>query len=243
MRTDFIHFKDIDLLRPESWQGKKIVSLDVDWATDEVVNIGFELLKDAGVKATYFFTHASPLTKEILKDPLIESGIHPNFDPLINAENNAPSASSILDNLLTLIPGARVIRSHGMTHSGRWLPLYTKHGLSHSSQYFMNGMNSIQPFRHLNGMIEAPVYFADDGLIHEASERGWNSSVKRFSFKGIEGFLTVYNFHPIHIALNSSCYEDYNHYKTNKYGVEEMLALAKKRKGIKDLFIQLINAK
>ena len=161
------------------------MSFDVDWASDEVVDISFQLVKDKGVKATYFFTHDSPLTKEIRTHSLIEAGIHPNFDPLINAESNAPSSGNILDNILKIIPGAQVIRSHGMTHSGRWLPLYSQHGITHSSQYFMNGMNSIQPFRHLNGVIEAPVYFADDGLIHEASEKGWETAIKRFSFSGI----------------------------------------------------------
>lgn len=210
MRTDFINFEDIDIRSPESWRGKKIISFDIDWAIDEAIEECLNIITSANIKATFFVTHNSPIIKRLSDYPGIEIGIHPNFDGLINRNPETKSSAEIIKDLKSFVPGANVIRSHGMTHSGRWLELYKENGLLFSSQYFMNGVNTIQPFSHLNGVVEAPVYFADDGFIWEADRHGWNENSKRFSFKGIDNYLCVYNFHPIHIALNTHSFDFYN---------------------------------
>ncbi|HEY1037797.1 MAG TPA: hypothetical protein VGF30_00250 [Bacteroidia bacterium] len=241
MRTDFIHFSDIDLARPESWKGKKIVSFDVDWAIDEAIEECMQYIANAQVKATFFVTHDSPALHKLKNTSHIELGIHPNFDPLINKQPDSLTSNEIINNLKQLVPSASVIRSHGMTHSGRWLPLYKQHGLKYSSQYFMNGVNTIQPFSHLNGTVEAPVYFADDGFIWEADQSGWDHNLGRFSFTGHPDYLCVYNFHPIHIALNTPGYSFYESTRSAHRDPEQLSAIKNNAKpGAADLLKKLL---
>lgn len=53
------------------------ITLDVDWANDEVIEYSTKLLEKYNVKATIFATHESELLKFLEKK--FEIGIHPNF--------------------------------------------------------------------------------------------------------------------------------------------------------------------
>lgn len=240
MRTDFINFADIDLSRPETWRGKKILSFDIDWAIDEAIEECLLIVLKAGVKATFFVTHDTPILDTLKNSKGIELGIHPNFDGLINKNVNSKTSDEIIKDLKVFTPSAQVIRSHGMTHSGRWLPLYQANQIKFSSQYFMNGVDTIQPFSHLNGIIEAPVYFADDGLIWESDKIGLRKAITRFSLNGINNFLCVYNFHPIHVALNCSSYKDYIDSKNDVLNKNKIQWFSEKRSGVKNILIELL---
>jgi hypothetical protein len=242
--ADFINFKDIDVTRPESWQGKKIVSFDIDWAVDKAIEECLALVTSSGIKATFFVTHSSPVVNKLKNEKGIELGIHPNFDGLINKDPDSKNSDEIIKELKSFIPSAQVIRSHGMTHSGRWLPLYKNNELKFSSQYFMNGVNTIQPFSHLNGVVEVPVYFADDGFIWESDHKGWDVNLERFSFKGIEDYLCVYNFHPIHIALNTHSFDFYNSTRESHKEYSKIKEVQNKtHPGSRDLLELLISKK
>lgn len=69
----------------ENTYSKKIfLTLDIDWAHDEIIKDTIDLLQKFGVKATVYITHRSEYIKnEVSKNPLIELGIHPNFNELL----------------------------------------------------------------------------------------------------------------------------------------------------------------
>lgn len=205
--SDFIHFSDIDPSRAETWSGKRILSIDVDWAADEVLQDTLEIVELAGVKATFFVTHNSPIIDWMRANDKIEIGLHPNFDPLLRGEG-AESARDILLRLTAALPGLKVLRSHAMTTSGRWLDVYREVGVTHLSNYLMFGDRNIHPFRQLNGLIEAPVYFADDGMLYQRAKDGVTFDVDRDLGAASNG-LQVYNFHPIHVFLNSESLDRY----------------------------------
>ena len=43
---DFINFSDIDLQDSASWKGKAILSFDIDWAIDPVIDDVLDLLSN-----------------------------------------------------------------------------------------------------------------------------------------------------------------------------------------------------
>ena len=161
----FIHFTDIDPTIPSTWQGKSVLSFDLDWAIDEILMDTLALIQKAEVKATMFVTHQTPVLDKMRELPLISMGLHPNFNPLLRGQPSSSSPASIMSDLKEIVPEAKVLRSHSMSHSGLWLNAYKELGITHLSQYYMGGVNSIQPVRHVNGLVEVPVYFADDGII------------------------------------------------------------------------------
>jgi hypothetical protein len=200
---EFIHFGEIDPATASSWEGKRLLSIDVDWASDEVFADTLDLIESAGVKACFFITHDTPLLARIRENENLELGLHPNFDPLLRGESGA-AVPDIIGRLADLVPEARVLRSHAMTTSGRWLDIYKGAGITHLSNYVMFGSNNIHPFWQINGLVETPVFFADDGLLYQKlnsmPEFDIYSEIVSDSWAGVQ----VYNFHPIHVYLNTN---------------------------------------
>ena len=63
------------------------ITLDIDWAIDEVVTYCLDLLNAANVKGTFFATHASPII-DLIESSGHEIGIHPNFLPNFNGQGS-----------------------------------------------------------------------------------------------------------------------------------------------------------
>ena len=84
-------FEKISSINPDSpltWKNKIFVTLDIDWAADEVILDSLKLLEQADVSVTFFVTHRTPILERIKGNPKFEIGIHPNFNQLLNNENN-----------------------------------------------------------------------------------------------------------------------------------------------------------
>ncbi len=205
--TEFIHFRDIDTARASSWSGKRVLSIDIDWAHDVVLEDTINLIEQAEVKACFFVTHETPLLARLRANPLFELGLHPNFDPLLGGEGTRTARDIVMD-LARIAPEAKVLRSHAMTTSGRWLELYREAGVTHLSNYLMFGDTSIHPFPQLNGLVEAPVHFADDGLLFQRAMSSVSFDPDT-EFLASGGGLRVYNFHPIHLFLNTESLDRY----------------------------------
>lgn len=236
---DFINFSDIDLQNSNSWKGKAILSFDIDWAIDPVIDDVLDLLDEARIKATFFVTHQTETLNRIRANSKYELGIHPNFNPLIEKGPNALSARETLVQILKIVPEAKVLRSHGMTHSGRWLSLYRELGIEFLSQYYMGGVNSIQPFAHINGLVEAPIFFADDGFAYENEHgRTWDMES---GIKANKDFLKVFNFHPIHIKLNTPNFTYYDKARHAFSSINELNRYIYSGFGVRDIFKKLTN--
>tara|TARA_B110000046_G_scaffold22868_1_gene21620 strand:+ start:3026 stop:3748 length:723 start_codon:yes stop_codon:yes gene_type:complete len=235
----FLNFRDINIESASTWEGKAILSFDIDWAIDPVVNDVLDLLDSVNIKATFFITHQTPILDRIRANPNYELGIHPNFNPLIEQKPHALSAKQTLENLLTIVPEAKVIRSHGMTHSGSWLTIYKEMGIKYLSQYYMGGVETIQPFAHINGLVEAPIYFADDGYAFE-KELGKDFDLA-LSLSSNLNFLKVFNFHPIHLKLNTPNISFYNKSRAYFHSIEDLNNIKYKGHGVFSLFKKLVN--
>lgn len=210
---EFIHFKDIVVEKPETWKGKSVLTFDIDWATDEQINFVLDLLESSGKKACFFVTHNTPVLERIRANKNFEFGLHPNFNPLILAESMDKKPQEIINDLKKIVPEAKILRSHSMTTSGRWLGMYKAAGISFLSNYLMYGIDTIQPFYQINGLIEIPVYFADDGFVYLNDTKEMKNPDLEDVFSSQHSGIKVFNFHPIHIFINSSSFEDYKQFK------------------------------
>ncbi|MDG1326162.1 MAG: hypothetical protein P8P49_10365 [Opitutales bacterium] len=236
----FIHFTDIDPSVPSTWQGKKVLSFDFDWAIDEILEDTLALIQQAEVKATMFVTHQTPVLEKMRESSLISMGLHPNFNPLLRGQTSLASPASIMSDLKEIVPEAKVLRSHSMTHSGLWLNSYKELGISHLSQYYMGAVKSIQPFKHVNGLVEVPVYFADDGYLVVNNHQEWSNpsleEITSISTKAVK----VYNFHPIHIALNSSSFTAYESTKSSHREWDSIMGNRSSSFGVRDILKRII---
>src|SRR5688572_13117638 len=92
-----------------------ILTFDVDWAPDPVIEYVQEQLKYYKVKSTWFHTHQSAAVQRILEDEWIESGIHPNF---LEGSSHGKTTDEILQFVKNIVPNAVSSRSHAVVQSG-----------------------------------------------------------------------------------------------------------------------------
>ena len=73
---EFGKVSEIDL--EDSLTNEKIyLSIDIDWACDEVIKYRLDLVERLGIKATWFFTHDTLLLDRIRENPYFEIGGSP----------------------------------------------------------------------------------------------------------------------------------------------------------------------
>lgn len=215
-----------------------VLTLDVDWAPEEVIGHSLDLLARAGVAATVFATHASPLLRSSGGAEL-EIGLHPNFNTLLTGQGR--TAASILDELLQEYPEAKGERSHSRTVSAGILSLLMERGLLYDA-------NQIIPFQPdltayaFQGFARFTDYWQDDVFL-----AGCGQDFSLADVPCLGTGLKIFNFHPIHVFLNTDCPETYAaaklHYhdpaalrgmrNTRRYGIgdcfADVLALARER--------------
>lgn len=182
------------------------VTFDVDWAPDWAIDECVALCRAAQAKSTFFITHASDILDDLRRAGDIETGIHPNFLP---RSSHGETTEAVLDHCLALVPEARSMRTHALIQSSPllahivrntpidvdvslFLPFHS--GVAPMSVYFEE---SSRPLKRL------PFGFEDDLA---ACRPGWSwTQAPLLSAPG----PCVYDFHPIHIALNSDSLTSY----------------------------------
>lgn len=199
-----------------------VLSLDVDWAPDAVMEPVLDAMRAAGVKCTFFATHASPLLMG-LDDPNVEVGLHPNF------LGNNGDYDTPLSQLTAAYPNARGGRSHALYVSSHILRLYKKHGLSYESNNFMPMHQHLHPMMRFERFVSIPFYWSDDRL----EVYSWfDVEALRLDEPG----LKVLNFHPIHVFMNTSSEGHYLSWKQHYQDPDALRAHIGEGAGVGSLF-------
>ena len=176
------------------------LTFDIEWAPDEITHQILLRIEEAGVKATLFATHESRSLAS-LDERRFEIGLHPNFD---NAQGDFESP---LRELKALYPQARGGRSHRLYVSSHILQMYRKYGLKYESNIFLPHHGGLQPVLRTDNLVSIPFFWADD--VHVSFKRPFTLKELGWSKPG----LKVFDFHPMHIYMNTYAEEHYKAYK------------------------------
>lgn len=184
------------------------LTFDIDWAPDCVLAQLRDRLKLHDVRATFLVTHQSDLLDDLRRDGHT-LGIHPNFSP---GSTQGDSTLQIIENLLKIVPDASIMRTHGLVQSSRLLIViarafpqiqldlslftYRSQRCEITSFYFSP---DYPPLRRLNYNWEDDIAFNDPEF-----------DPSKFAFWGNEH---IFDFHPLHIYLNSSNGSEYSRLK------------------------------
>ncbi len=192
-----------------TWERTAYLTIDMDWAHDLVLADTIDLVESAGVPATWFVTHDTPLIKRIKEIKHFELGIHPNFNYLLqNDQRNGRTAQEVVEKLLDIVPNATSVRSHSMTQSSQLLDLFKNLGLTHDCNHFIPVEAGIElkPWTLWNEMIRVP-YFWEDDLACVYEQQGFHPyDMKKLLLRP---GLKVFDFHPIHVYLNTERLDRY----------------------------------
>lgn len=203
MPNTFIKLSEIDPSNPDTWNC--VLTFDIDWACDEVLEDTIDLVESSGISATWFVTHDTPVLKRLRSNPAFEIGIHPNFNFLLNGDaRNGGTAQEVVKRLLAIVPEAKTVRSHSLTQSSNILQIFADNGLTHEANHFIPEQAAIElkPWRLWNGLIKIPYLWEDDVACLYKENTPIQELTKR---NGVR----VFDFHPIHVFLNTESLDRY----------------------------------
>jgi len=206
---------------------------DVDWAPEAVIEDTMNLFELFGVKCTFFSTHHSLILAKSDKK-LFETGIHPDFTPLLRGDNKK-SFDDIFDEIMDIHPEARGVRTHTMLQNIQMLQKFADKNLVYESNNFLPYQTGLKPTRLWNGLIRIPFNWEDD--VHWAY--GYSFDDCRIELTDNE--FIIFDFHPMHIFLNT---ENKYRYNESKKFYDDPLKLLRYRNsevpGTRDLLINLL---
>ncbi len=220
------------------------LTLDMDWAPECAVNFVADILIERKIKATWFVTNESDALKRIMKcDGLFEFGIHPNFFP---NSSHGKNEREILQLMKSLLPGANIMRTHGLYQTSRMLAMaVSDFGIKIDLSLFLPLTPFITPhtiyFDHdKRGLIRIPYFWEDDlELFRPQRNFDINAYSKQVGLK-------IYDFHPLYIYLNYSDMRTHEVIKS-KGRFHELSKddinpfINNNSKGVRDLFIGFCN--
>ena len=189
---------------------KYAITFDIDWAPDCAILKCLELVEKANCKATFFATHNTSVNQEILSRGH-NLGIHPNFLP---GSSQGSDVKAIVAECLTYAPDAWCMRSHSLVQSSPLLHeiFFNFPQLQLDVSLFMHR----SPFAH-------KVKWDFDGVSFDRLLYNWEDDANFCAFEEDKypelfyGDLTVFNFHPIHVFLNSSDGREYRQLKKEQF--------------------------
>lgn len=186
-----------------------LITLDTDWAPDFVIRSVAEQLIEKKVKATWFVTHDSEGIRWLQRfGDLFEFGLHPNLAPNSTQGN---SVHSVMSSLRHILPASRIMRTHGLRQSTEFLKIATNEfGIEVDVSLFLPGAANLAPHtlplkNGGGGLVRVPYFWEDDIECYQTTPV-WNLNDSRYQVPG----LKVFDFHPIHIYLNSNSMKVYD---------------------------------
>ena len=227
----FKFVSEIDPKVNKTWNEKTLITFDIDWAHDFIIGEMVDFLELNEIKSTLFITHKSPILERLKSSSILELGIHPNFNKLLNGNyENGKSVHEVIDNLLKIVPDAKSIRCHSLFESERLLDIFSEFGL----KYVCNKFNPVG-----KNYTNKPYYLWDDLVI---IPHHWQDNVSMrididLHCKGLQ----VYDFHPIHIFLNTDQMDRYEETRHLHKIPNELKSFKNDTYGIHDIFMNIIS--
>jgi len=217
------------------------ITIDTDWASDEILEYTAKKFIDAQIKSTWFITHSSPFISKILKQTeFFEIGLHPNFLP---ESTHGKSIPDVLKYLLQIHPQAQIMRTHSLYQSTHLFQNIVEQfpQIKLDVSLFLPYQKDIKVHKlylsltHPHRFIYRIPFIWEDDFEMLDPKSNFNFNLNNFS----KNRINIFNLHPIHIALNSSEMKTYQNlkqsYNIRKISLEECFRLRKKdKKGCED---------
>lgn len=210
-----------------------ILTADVDWAPDFVVEEVINFVAQHGHKITIFATHQSDVLRQA--PDFVEVGLHPDFTM---RHNSLPFDESLL-RMKEWYPEALGMRSHCDFFGNNIANLAVANGLIYDVSVFEWNMPLCQGHIDYNGMVRFP-YFWEDG-IHMDMNFPLSWEYVRLATPG----LKILNVHPILIYLNCETDDDRRlvvrqHQDFTRVHRSDIDPFIRRQRGMRDLWLELL---
>jgi hypothetical protein len=230
-------FSQIQKINPsvcDSWNGKIFLSFDIDWAHDDVILDCYNLVSGYSVETTWFVTHKTDVLRTIGTDKRIELGVHPNFNDLLLGSAGGGTSNLVINKARELVPSATTIRSHSLTQSERLLDQFLDNNFQRICNFYIPYRVQMQvcPYDLWGGAIIVPHRFQDNASLRI----GENLPERQFFNSG----LHVFDFHPIHVFLNTEALDRYERTRSLHHNPNELIKYRYEGYGTRNRLIELL---
>lgn len=184
-----------------------LITFDTDWVSDSIIKEVRDYLIDNEIKSTWFITHDSPEIRKLFDYPtLFELGMHPNFCEG-STQGNTPR--EVMRYLQKIVPQAKSVRMHSLVQSSPLLKMMQEEfNILYDVSLLLPYTEGITPheiFYSKNVSLLRLPYFWEDDLEMYRPNPCFSLTNNKYHVDGIK----IFNFHPIHIVLNSYSMENY----------------------------------
>lgn len=204
------------------------ITMDTDWADEAVVEWALALFVDKGIPVTVFTT--GRYTCLDTPHERVEVGLHPN---LVGRD----CFESAFEEVRKHYPDATGFRTHGLHESSNMLAWARQQGFGYDSNVLMWKQPGIVPFHHPSGLMRIPMFWEDDD--HFAYEESWETAALDIESPG----LKVFDFHPIHLRLNTAEASQYSRAREDNFSPEAIGRATShdNDRGVRAMALNLIN--
>lgn len=240
-KMEFSTINKISLEENNTWVNKVFLTFDIDWANDDVLNNTIDLVENMDVAATWYVTNNTPVLSRLRANPKFELGIHPNFNWLLQGDKrNGADAKEVVERMMDIVPEAKSVRSHSMTQSSILLDIFQKVGLTHDTNHFIPGSLGLDlmPWRLWNGLIRVP-YIWEDDIFYLGFKETINLQEGFREFQSTRRRLNVFDFHPIHVFLNTETNSRYEHTRSIQQKPESLINHVNHGIGTRNILVDL----
>jgi hypothetical protein len=219
------------------------LTVDVEWADDEVLADLVGLLDAHGVRATFFCTHAG------IQISGHERALHPNFRrsgdacQLLRSKagdsfadlTDADVYRHVVRYVKSLCPEARGVRAHSLHYDTELIALYHCEGLQYDSSYCLPLVEGMRPFWKEHAVLEIPIYYMDHLDLMEHGT-GFEVGGLHLDRPG----LKVFDFHPNMVYTNAPTCAFYEQTRAFYRDAQRLRAARHSGRGVRNLLRDLL---
>jgi hypothetical protein len=170
---------------------------DTDWAPESMIQSMLDVFDDNGIPLTPFITHDSKMIDARYKGPKKRYvGLHPNF---LGRPACDTVFAEVVSDVVKLWPTAKSFRCHGYFDNSAVSREFYARGFKYDSNLGLHLQSRIVPLQHSSGLLRFPVFLEDD--CYAKREGVWNVSHILHVLR--TPGLKIFNFHPVHMCLNT----------------------------------------
>ena len=208
------------------------ITSDIDWAPEEVLKYMIKILEKNKIRCTFFCTHFSNVMKSLSPEKY-EISVHPNFNKKLDGNDNR-TVTEIIDEIKNIYPESVGIRNHSLLNSTQITNEIGKLGFEYISNESRLYEEEIHVRYSWNNLKILPIFWEDD--FHWLYGKKFDDLKFNLTAKD----LKIFNFHPIHIYLNTPDHDFYQNVKKHYQNPKKLWKLRNKEKpGVCDFFENL----
>jgi hypothetical protein len=200
------------------------ITLDQDWCSSETLKYAIDFIVAKNLPVTVFVTD---FNKEWISTDYIEYGVHPNF--LANS-TQGEGIEHILSLAKKSVPNCRAWRSHSLYQSTRLTDIvstFTDWDIELNNYLPEYTDLIVSQFPSSRLMNRLPTHWEDDLELRRSKE-----AIDFLRDLKSQSWISIFNFHPIHLAINSTSMSVYDNLKSKNKLAESPIFYEGYRKNV-----------